>query len=87
MYYNENFLHLQYYLLKRQFHDENFSLEASISQGSDPVLVEVTGFFVLCVFFAVSAILIQMQFFRRINFISFGYIVGRFAHSADESNE
>ncbi len=41
----------------------------------------------LRMFFAVSAVFIEVQFFRSINFIPFCYIVGRFAHGADESNE
>jgi len=41
----------------------------------------------VCVFFTVSAVFIEVNFFRCINFIPHGDVVGCFANRADQTNE
>ncbi len=39
------------------------------------------------VFLAMSAVLVQVQFFRRIDFITLCYVIGCLAHSAHQTDE
>ena len=39
------------------------------------------------VFFTVSAVFHEMDFFRRVDFISHGDVIGCFTHRADQTNE
>lgn len=47
----------------------------------------MTGLFVLGMLFAVFAVLIHVQLFRRVYLVALRDVVGRFAHRADESDE